>query len=34
MTFEFLNRINDNNIDVYREIIKGNLDILRGKDDE
>ena len=33
MTFEFLNRINDNNIDVYREIIKGNLDILRGKDD-
>lgn len=32
-TFAFLNRINDNNIDVYREIIKGNLDILRGKDD-
>ena len=32
-TFSFLNKINDNNIDIYREIIKGNLDILRGKDE-
>ena len=32
-TRSFLSRINDNNIDVYREIIKGNLDILRGKDE-
>jgi hypothetical protein len=32
-TLSFLSRINDNNIDIYREIIKGNLDILRGKDD-
>ena len=32
-TMTFLSKINDNNIDVYREIIKGNLDILRGKDD-
>lgn len=32
-TFNFLNKINDNNIDIYREIIKGNLDIMRGKDE-
>lgn len=32
-TFKLLEQINDNNIDIYREILKGNLDILRGKDD-
>ena len=33
-TMIFLSSINDNNIEVYREIIKGNLDILKGRDDK
>jgi hypothetical protein len=33
-TMLFLSSINDHNIDVYREIIKGNLDILKGRDDK
>ena len=32
-TFNLLDRINDNNVDIYKEIIKGNLDIMRGKDE-
>lgn len=32
-TYKLIKSMNDNNIDIYREILKGNLDILRGKDD-
>lgn len=31
--FKLISQITDNNIDIYREILKGNLDILRGKDE-
>ena len=32
-TMILLNKINDGNIDLYREILKGNLEIMKGKDD-
>jgi len=30
-TFDFLNHITDDNIEVYKEVIAGNLDIIRGE---
>ena len=32
-TFALLSKINDNNIEIYKEIVDGNLDIMRGKDE-